>query len=144
MNDTSNNHRITLGRSGLEVSPICFGTWQLSPAFWGPPDEEEITRAVRRAYELGINFYDTANAYGDGFAETVLGRALAELPRDQVVVATKVDRLKEAQLEEALALLRERLALPPGQPIRFSSKTGEGRRELWDHVQDVCTRKQSG
>ena len=89
MNDTSNNHRITLGRSGLEVSPICFGTWQLSPAFWGPPDEEEITLAVRRAYELGINFYDTANAYGDGLAETVLGRALAELPRDQVVVATK-------------------------------------------------------
>jgi aryl-alcohol dehydrogenase-like predicted oxidoreductase len=81
---------VILGRSGLSVSPVCFGTWQLSPRFWGELPEDELTAAMRRAFDLGINFYDTADAYGDGLAERVLGKALAPLPRDQVVVATKV------------------------------------------------------
>lgn len=82
--------RITLGRSGLKVSPICFGTWQLSPRFWGPQPREVIVAAIRRAFDLGVNFIDTADAYGDGNAETVVGEALRSLPRDEVVVATKV------------------------------------------------------
>jgi len=83
-------NRIILGRSGLSVSPVCFGTWQLSPRFWGEQPEDELIAAMRRAFDLDINFYDTADAYGDGLAETVLGKALAPLPREQVVVATKV------------------------------------------------------
>lgn len=83
-------HRITLGRSGLSVSPICYGTWQLSPKFWGEVPCQDVTAAIRRAFELGINFFDTAGAYGDGLAERVLGEALEGLPRDKVVVATKV------------------------------------------------------
>lgn len=82
--------RVTLGRSGLSVSPVCFGTWQLSPKFWGTQSEDEIIAAMHRAFDVGVNFYDTADAYGDGLAETVLGKALKTLPRDQVVVATKV------------------------------------------------------
>jgi aryl-alcohol dehydrogenase-like predicted oxidoreductase len=83
-------HRITLGRSGLKVSPICYGTWQLSPKFWGEVSHQDVTAAIRRAYELGINFFDTAGAYGDGGAETLLGNALAGLPREKLVIATKV------------------------------------------------------
>ncbi|MHC4996837.1 MAG: aldo/keto reductase [Planctomycetota bacterium] len=81
--------RITLGRSGLSVSPVAFGTWQLSPRFWGEQSKSDALAAMRQAFELGVNFFDTADAYGDGYAETVLGEALAEIPRDQIVVATK-------------------------------------------------------
>jgi aryl-alcohol dehydrogenase-like predicted oxidoreductase len=83
-------HRVRLGRTGLQVSPVCYGTWQLSPAFWGVAPEDEFIRSMRRSFELGVNFYDTADAYGNGLAEEVTGKALEPLPRDQVVVATKV------------------------------------------------------
>ncbi len=84
------NNRIKLGRSGLEVSPICYGSWQLSPKYWGEIPAAQAVEAVRRAFEVGVNFYDTADAYGDGLAEEVMGEALAPLPRDQVVLATKL------------------------------------------------------
>jgi aryl-alcohol dehydrogenase-like predicted oxidoreductase len=72
------------------VSPVCFGTWQLSPRFWGAQSKEAILRAMRAGLEQGINFFDTADAYGDGLAETVLGEFLATVPRGEVVVCTKV------------------------------------------------------
>jgi aryl-alcohol dehydrogenase-like predicted oxidoreductase len=82
---------VRLGRSGLEVSPIAFGTWQLGGE-WGTFDEREAIAAIRRARELGINFFDTAQAYGFGASERVLGRALRDeltQRRDGVVIATK-------------------------------------------------------
>lgn len=82
-------HRITLGRSGLSVSPIAFGTWQLSQRFWGEQPKSTVIEAIRKAVDLGINFFDTADAYGDGYGETVLGEALQGIPRTDVVVATK-------------------------------------------------------
>jgi hypothetical protein len=82
--------RVRLGRSGLEVSPICYGSWQLSPRFWGEQRRDVMIAAMRKAFEVGVNFYDTADAYGDGLAEEVMGEALQDLPRDQIVVATKV------------------------------------------------------
>ncbi|HIM28918.1 MAG TPA: aldo/keto reductase [Planctomycetes bacterium] len=82
-------NRVTLGRSELSVSPVAFGTWQLSPRFWGEQSKSDVLSAMRHAFDLGINFFDTADAYGDGYAETVLGEAIAELPRNEVVVATK-------------------------------------------------------
>ena len=82
--------RVKLGKSKLEVSPVCHGTWQLSPRFWGDQPEETMVKAMRRAYEVGVNFFDTADAYGDGAAETIVGKALKSLPRAQIVVATKV------------------------------------------------------
>ena len=81
---------VQLGQSGLRVSPISFGTWQLSPRFWGEQSSEEIARAIRRAFDGGINLFDTADAYGDGHAETVLGETIADLPRDELVITTKV------------------------------------------------------
>ncbi|HEY8951611.1 MAG TPA: aldo/keto reductase [Candidatus Dormibacteraeota bacterium] len=80
--------KIRLGRSELEVSPIAFGTWQLG-GDWGVTDEEAAVAAIRRAADSGINFFDTAQAYGFGASETVLAKALKGRPRDQVVIATK-------------------------------------------------------
>jgi len=82
--------RVRLGRTELRVSPICFGTWQLSPKFWGDQDADELINAMRHAFEIGVNFYDTADAYGEGYSEEIVGKALKILPRDQIVVATKV------------------------------------------------------
>jgi hypothetical protein len=79
-----------LGRTDLEVSRICFGCWQLSPAFWGEIPLDPWRQALRKALDLGVNFIDTADAYGDGFSETCLGDFLAkEGLRDRFVLATK-------------------------------------------------------
>jgi len=82
--------KVTLGRSGLEVTPICFGCWQMGQTYWGRQPEDLLTDAVRTALELGVNFFDTADAYGDGEAEHILGKALKGVKREDVVVATKV------------------------------------------------------
>jgi hypothetical protein len=81
----------TLGGSGLRVSRVAFGTWQLGGE-WGGFDEAAALTAIRRARELGMNFFDTAQAYGFGASERLLGTALrGELTRDreQLVIATK-------------------------------------------------------
>jgi aryl-alcohol dehydrogenase-like predicted oxidoreductase len=79
---------IRLGRSELQVSPIAIGTWQLG-GDWGATDEEAAVAAIRRAADRGINFFDTAQAYGFGASESLLAKALKGVPRDQVVIATK-------------------------------------------------------
>jgi aryl-alcohol dehydrogenase-like predicted oxidoreductase len=79
------------GATDLYVSRICFGTWQAG-GDWGSVDENEIVSAIRAAREAGINFFDTAQAYGFGASERVLGKALADdirSRRDEIVVATK-------------------------------------------------------
>ncbi len=82
--------RITLGRSGLEVSPVCFGCWQMGGSMWGQVDEDALARAVHRAVDVGVNFFDNADAYGDGAAESLLGRIIRDIDRDRLVIATKV------------------------------------------------------
>src|SRR5436309_1856737 len=59
-----------------------------NPIGWGAVDDEESIRALHRAFDLGVNFYDTAQVYGTGHSEEVVGRAFAGR-RDQVVIATK-------------------------------------------------------
>ncbi len=79
-----------LGSSDLNVSRLCFGCWQLNPKFWGEVDIAGWEEAVRGALDVGINFIDTADAYGDGVAEEELGRFLHSAGlRDQFVIATK-------------------------------------------------------
>ena len=88
---TSPISRVRLGMTDLEVSPIAFGTWQLG-GDWGQFDENDAIGAIRRARELGVNLFDTAQGYGFGASERVLGKALRdELDnhRDEVVIATK-------------------------------------------------------
>ena len=78
-----------LGRSGLRVSRICFGTWQFGGE-WGAVEREDAIAAVRRALDLGVTFFDTAQAYGFGDSESLLAEALGEdIRRDDVIVATK-------------------------------------------------------
>ena len=80
-----------LGRSGLNVSRIAFGTWQLG-GDWGQFDEDAAVAAIRGARELGVNFFDTAQAYGFGASERILGRALRHelvANREELVIATK-------------------------------------------------------
>src|SRR3954469_11213772 len=82
---------VTLGRNDLRVSRICFGTWPFGRE-WGSTEERESTAAIRRALELDINFFDTAQAYGFGASEELLGNALREelrSRRDDIVIATK-------------------------------------------------------
>ena len=76
-----------LGDSDLRVSEICLGTWT---TFGGSLADEDAVALVDTAFDLGINFFDTANVYSDGRSEQVLGRALAKRPRDSYVLATKV------------------------------------------------------
>jgi aryl-alcohol dehydrogenase-like predicted oxidoreductase len=88
---TSILNPVTLGMTGIEVSPVAFGTWQLGGE-WGQFDEDEGIAAIRRARELGINLFDTAQGYGFGASERLLGRALRDdfdNRREEVVVATK-------------------------------------------------------
>jgi 1-deoxyxylulose-5-phosphate synthase len=87
---------VKLGNNGLDVSPICLGCmsfgsaegWVHNP--WAL-NEEDSRAIIKRALDLGINFFDTANAYAYGVSEEILGRALKDYAnRDEVVVATKV------------------------------------------------------
>lgn len=81
---------VQLGRTDLMVSRICFGCWQLSPRFWGKIPLEPWHKALDKAAELGVNFIDTAGAYGEGHAERCLGDYLAASGlRSQFYLATK-------------------------------------------------------
>src|SRR5437764_775971 len=85
---------VNLGRTGVKVSRLCLGCMTYGSSRWRPwvLDEAEGRPFFRRAWEAGINFFDTADMYSDGASEEVLGRALRDLaiPREQAVVATKV------------------------------------------------------
>jgi hypothetical protein len=81
--------RVGLGKTELQVSPIAFGTWSVGGE-WGHFDTDEAKATIGRAVELGITLFDTAQAYGFGVAERLLGDALwARAWREDVVVATK-------------------------------------------------------
>ena len=80
-------HYRKLGSSDLEVSEISLGSWL---TYGVGVEKAKALACVDRAFELGINFFDTANVYGRGAAETVLGEALATRKRDSFVLATKV------------------------------------------------------
>ncbi len=85
---------ITLGKSDLKSSRIGFGCWAIGGTDWGPVDDDESIRAIRRAMDLGVNFFDTADVYGDGHSEEILGRALVG-ERHRIIVATKVGGVRE-------------------------------------------------
>jgi aryl-alcohol dehydrogenase-like predicted oxidoreductase len=78
-----------LGRSGIEVSPMGVGCWAMGGSGWGGgADDAESMRAIHKALDMDVNFFDTADIYGMGHSETVLGEAL-DGRRDQAVIATK-------------------------------------------------------
>lgn len=79
-----------LGRTGWKVSEISFGAWAIG-AEWGPVDDDESMAALNKAVDLGINFFDTADVYGDGRSERLLSRLKRERP-EEIVIATKAGR----------------------------------------------------
>jgi aryl-alcohol dehydrogenase-like predicted oxidoreductase len=81
----------TFGKSGVKVSEVGIGTWQLGNADWGVLDEKEALRILHRAVEQGVNLIDTADVYGLGFSEQIIGKFLKET-KEKVYVATKLGR----------------------------------------------------
>jgi len=77
-----------LGRTGLKVSEIGFGAWGIGGDAYGPIDDSESSRALRLSFEKGINFFDTADAYGAGRSERIIGATLKDV-RDKIVIASK-------------------------------------------------------
>ncbi len=80
------------GRTGLKVSEIGFGTWGLGGDSYGPVDDQVSILALKRARKLGINFYDTADLYGAGRAERILGQTFAG-KREEIIITSKVGNL---------------------------------------------------
>lgn len=79
-----------LGRTGWNVSTISFGAWAVGGA-WGTVDDQESLNALRRAVDLGVNFFDTADVYGDGRSEWLLAQLKRER-REEIHIATKAGR----------------------------------------------------
>jgi aryl-alcohol dehydrogenase-like predicted oxidoreductase len=77
-----------LGDTGLSVSEIGFGTWGLGGTAYGYADDQESKKALEASFDKGINFYDTADLYGDGHSEELLGEVFAGR-RDKVIITTK-------------------------------------------------------
>jgi D-threo-aldose 1-dehydrogenase len=97
--------RIPLGRTGLEVTRLAFGGASIGGLFKWVEDDDAIG-VIRHAWSLGVRYFDTAPLYGYGASERRIGRALADRPRDDFVLSTKVGRL-----------VRETSALPPDADV---------------------------
>ena len=76
-----------LGQTGLKVSPLCLGAMMFGA--WGNPDHEDCIRIIHRAMDAGINFIDTADVYGYGESEEIVGAGIRDR-RDEIIVATKL------------------------------------------------------
>ena len=78
-----------LGKSDIKVSEIGFGAWTIGLNWWGKKiEDDEAIRMLKRAYDLGINFYDTGDIYGKGKSEKLIGVAFKEM-RNEIVYSTK-------------------------------------------------------
>ncbi len=80
-------HYRRLGRSGLKVSEISFGAWV---TFGTQLNDKEAARLIHAAYDAGVNFFDNADIYANGQAETIMGKAIKDLPREALVISSKV------------------------------------------------------
>jgi aryl-alcohol dehydrogenase-like predicted oxidoreductase len=80
-----------LGRTGWSVATVSFGAWAIGSA-WGEVDDAESLAALHRAVDLGVNFFDTADVYGDGRSERLLARLRRERPEAKIIIATKSGR----------------------------------------------------
>jgi myo-inositol catabolism protein IolS len=103
--------RVRLGKSGVRISQLGFGTYQAT-SIWGG-DDSEVIGALREACRMSANLIDTAEEYGSGHSEEVVGRAIRKIGRDNVVVATKVygAHLRYEELQKACAASLRRLGV---------------------------------
>lgn len=89
-----------LGRTGRRVSAIGLGTWQIG-ADWGEVSDDDAMRTLHAAVDWGVTFIDTADVYGDGRSERLVGRLMRERPEAEITVATKVGRRADPHVTEA-------------------------------------------
>jgi aryl-alcohol dehydrogenase-like predicted oxidoreductase len=94
-----------LGRTGWNISAIGFGAWAIGGT-WGETDDTAAMAALHRALDRGVNFFDTADVYGDGHSETLLARLRRERPSDAFYVATKAGRRLNPHVAEGYRDLR--------------------------------------
>ena len=79
------------GKSGLKISALGVGCWSFGGGrYWGAQAQEDVDQVVRRAVELGVNYFDTAEAYNEGRSEESLGKAIRGIPRHEIVIGTKI------------------------------------------------------
>ncbi|MDD4647118.1 MAG: aldo/keto reductase, partial [Sphaerochaeta sp.] len=134
-----------LGNTTMEVSSIALGTWAMGGGdSWGASDEVESIKTVHRALERGINFIDTAPAYGNGFSEELLGRALKG-KRNECILATKCGLLWGPEDEGSVHKSRDgvviRRNLSPASIIEQVEKSLK--RLNTDHIDLLLTHWQS-
>lgn len=79
-----------LGKTGLKPTEIGFGCWAIGGHGYGATDDKESLEALESAWEKGVNFYDTADTYGFGHSEELVGKFLKAKPRDEIIIASKV------------------------------------------------------
>ena len=77
------------GNTGIEISEVGFGVWTISTGWWGEVDEKRSVELLHKAFDAGINYFDTADTYGSGLGETLLADAFGDM-RDEVVISTKI------------------------------------------------------
>ncbi len=85
-----------LGRTDMKVSTVSFGAWAIGGT-WGPVQDEESLATLNSAIDLGVNFIDTADVYGDGRSEQLIAKLRKQRPHDQIYVATKAGRRLQKQ-----------------------------------------------
>ncbi|MBA3792354.1 MAG: aldo/keto reductase, partial [Rubrobacter sp.] len=78
-----------LADTDIRVSEVGFGVWTVSTGWWGEVDEKKSVELMRKAFDAGINYFDTADTYGSGLGETLLADAFGHM-RDEVVISTKI------------------------------------------------------
>ncbi len=81
----------TFGRTGWNVSAIGFGAWGIGGDVWGPTDDKISLATLNQAIDLGVNFFDTADVYGDGHSEQLIAQ-VRKARSEQIIVATKAGR----------------------------------------------------
>ena len=90
----------TLGRTGWDVSAISFGGWAIGGS-WGPVQDEESIAALHTAVDLGVNFFDTADGYGNGRSEQLLAQLRKDRSGEQIYIATKIGRRSNPHTPES-------------------------------------------
>jgi len=129
---------VRLGNSGLKVSKLCLGCMSFGSSKWQKwvLDEEASFQIIKRAWDLGINFFDTADVYSNGESERVLGEAIRKfnIPRDQIVIATKCFSFVSSNMSDTWTT--------PQQPREIANGKGLSRKHILSAVDASLKRLQ--
>ena len=133
----------SLGRTGIQVSPLCLGAMMFGG--WGEPDHETSITTIHAALDGGINFIDTADVYSQGESEIIVGKALAGGTRDDVVLLPHLGsatrearrRMGEIALENAVRVVTGAAPLTPAQRAGMLNRSAGGPTTLgW--TRSIC------